>query len=53
MVTDPVGAGPEAARARAATDGIAGHAWMTPADGRALPFRAGCFDALVHSDAIC
>ena len=28
-------------------------AWAAPADGRALPFRSGCFDALVHADVLC
>ena len=41
------------AAARAATDGIAETCQAAVADGAALPFAAGCFDAIVHSDVLC
>ena len=53
VVTDPVAEGPQAARTRAREDGLAERTSAVPADGRSLPFRAACFDALVHSDALC
>jgi ubiquinone/menaquinone biosynthesis C-methylase UbiE len=38
---------------RAAADGLAGTCRMTVADGSALPFESGCFDAILHSDVLC
>jgi SAM-dependent methyltransferase len=29
------------------------HAWAVAAEGSALPFRAGHFDAVVHADVFC
>lgn len=39
------------ARTRATTDGI--RAWPVVASGTALPFAAGSFDAVTHSDVLC
>ncbi len=41
------------AAARAAADGLADTCRVAVADGAALPFPAGCFDAIVHSDVLC
>jgi SAM-dependent methyltransferase len=41
------------AAARAAADGLAETSRVAVADGAALPFAAGCFDAIVHSDVLC
>jgi SAM-dependent methyltransferase len=38
---------------RAACDGVGERCAVTVADGAALPFRAGSFDALSHSDVLC
>ena len=38
---------------RAAADRIAGACWATVADGAALPFQSGWFDAIHHSDVLC
>ena len=38
---------------RAASDRIAGACWAAVADGAALPFRGGWFDAVLHSDVLC
>lgn len=38
---------------RAATDRVAGACWATVADGAALPFQSGWFDAILHSDVLC
>jgi cyclopropane fatty-acyl-phospholipid synthase-like methyltransferase len=38
---------------RAAADGVAGTCRAAVADGAALPFRSGCFDAIFHSDVLC
>lgn len=38
---------------RAATDRITGACWATVADGAALPFHDGLFDAIHHSDVLC
>jgi SAM-dependent methyltransferase len=32
---------------------LKGHAWFVAADGRALPFPSGYFDAAVHADTFC
>jgi ubiquinone/menaquinone biosynthesis C-methylase UbiE len=41
------------AAARAAADGFAERCRVAVADGAALPFEAGCFDAILHSDVLC
>jgi ubiquinone/menaquinone biosynthesis C-methylase UbiE len=45
--------GLRAVAARAAADGMADRCWPAVADGAALPFGAGSFDAIVHSDVLC
>ncbi len=46
-------AGLRIAARRAALDGLDGACWIALADGAALPFRSGWFDALSHSDVLC
>jgi SAM-dependent methyltransferase len=41
------------ARERGAADGLAQRCEVVVADGAALPFRDGFFDALSHSDVLC
>ena len=41
------------ARARAITDGLDGRASYAMGTGRNQPFRAGTFDAVVHTDVLC
>ena len=41
------------AKERAADDGPAGTCWVAVADGAALPFASGFFDAVVQSDVLC
>jgi SAM-dependent methyltransferase len=41
------------AAARAAADGLAERCRVAVADGAALPFETGCFDAILHSDVLC
>ncbi len=41
------------AAARAAADGLAETCRVAVADGSALPFEGGCFDAILHSDVLC
>lgn len=41
------------AKERAAADGLEGACWITLADGAALPFGDGFFDAVFHSDVLC
>ncbi len=38
---------------RAAADKLAGTCWVAQADGVAMPFPDGCFDAVYHSDVLC
>lgn len=38
---------------RAVADELAGEGWIAAADGTALPFHSGCFDAVSHSDVSC
>jgi ubiquinone/menaquinone biosynthesis C-methylase UbiE len=38
---------------RATADQVAGACWAAVADGAALPFRSGWFDAILHSDVLC
>jgi hypothetical protein len=42
-----------AAADRAAAEGLAGRAGMVVAAASGLPFRAGSFDAIVHTDVLC
>ena len=46
-------AGLRIAARRAALDGLDGACWIALADGAALPFRSGWFDAISHSDVLC
>ena len=46
-------AGLRVAKERATVDRLAGACWVAVADGAALPFRGGFFDAVVHSDVLC
>ena len=41
------------ARARGRQDGLDERAWCVNASARHLPFRAGTFDAIVHTDVLC
>lgn len=41
------------ARERATKDNLGGHCQILSADGAALPFHNGCFDAIYHSDVLC
>lgn len=45
--------GLQIARKRAAADQLAGRCGVVSADGAALPFRKGSFDAIYHSDVLC
>ncbi len=38
---------------RAAADRLVGTCWVALADGAAMPFPDGCFDAAHHSDVLC
>jgi ubiquinone/menaquinone biosynthesis C-methylase UbiE len=38
---------------RAVTDRLSGECWTVAADGAALPFGSGAFDAIGHSDVLC
>ncbi|MFQ5970862.1 MAG: methyltransferase domain-containing protein [Alphaproteobacteria bacterium] len=38
---------------RAVADQLAGERWLAVADGAALPFKSGWFDAVSHSDVLC
>lgn len=53
VMTDLPLTGLRVAIERAATDQFAGACWATVADGAALPFRSGRFDAILHSDVLC
>ena len=41
------------AAGRAGADELPGDCWVAVADGGALPFKAGSFDAISHSDVLC
>ncbi len=41
------------ARANMGARRLRDHAWFVAADGRALPFASGYFDAAVHADTFC
>jgi ubiquinone/menaquinone biosynthesis C-methylase UbiE len=45
--------GLRAARERAVADGLSDRCQIALADGTALPFRSGWFDAIYHSDVLC
>ncbi len=45
--------GLSAARERAEKDGLADRCQIIQADGAALPFKNGSFDAIYHSDVLC
>ena len=45
--------GLKVARQRAHDDGLPGACWVAVADGGALPFQNGWFDAIDHSDVLC
>jgi 2-polyprenyl-3-methyl-5-hydroxy-6-metoxy-1,4-benzoquinol methylase len=45
--------GLQVARARAGTEGVAGRVTAVGSSARTLPFRAGTFDAVVHTDVLC
>lgn len=53
VVSDLTMAGMEAARQRAAVDGMAARAASVVASARHLPFRPDSFDAIVHADVLC
>ena len=38
---------------RAVEDRLGGEHWLAVADGSALPFRSGWFDAITHCDVLC
>jgi ubiquinone/menaquinone biosynthesis C-methylase UbiE len=46
-------AGLRIAADRAATDHLSSRCSVVVADGAALPFQSGCFDAISHSDVLC
>lgn len=52
-LTDLPLAGLRVAKARAAADRLAGRCWPAVADGAALPFAGGSFDAVIHADVLC
>ena len=53
VLTDLPLEGLRAAADRAAAEGLAGRAGMVVAAASGLPFRAGSFDAIVHTDVLC
>lgn len=53
VLTDIPFFGLQAAAERAAADGLAGACRLAVADGAALPFAGGSFDAVSHSDVLC
>ncbi|MQA88587.1 MAG: methyltransferase domain-containing protein [Streptosporangiales bacterium] len=53
VVTDLPLEGLRVAADRAATEGLAGRAGMVVAAASGLPFRAGSFDVIVHTDVLC
>jgi len=53
VLTDLPMEGLRAAADRAEKDGLAGRCWPAMADGAALPFGGGGFDAIYHSDVLC
>jgi ubiquinone/menaquinone biosynthesis C-methylase UbiE len=53
VVTDLPLQGLREAADRAAAEGLAARAGMVVAAASGLPFRAGSFDAIVHTDVLC
>ena len=53
VLTDIPFYGLQVARERAAADQLSGTCSVAQADGAALPFRSGVFDAVSHSDVLC
>jgi ubiquinone/menaquinone biosynthesis C-methylase UbiE len=53
VLTDLPLDGLRAAAARAAADGLAARVGVVVSAASALPFRAGSFDAVVHTDVLC
>ena len=53
VLTDVPVEGLAVARARGRHDGLDERAWCINASARHLPFRAGTFDAIVHTDVLC
>ncbi len=53
VLTDIPFYGLQAAVERAEADDLSGACWVAVADGAALPFRSGGFDAVSHSDVLC
>ena len=53
VVTDLPLQGLRGAANRAAAEGLAARASMVVAAASGLPFRAGSFDAIVHTDVLC
>ncbi len=52
-LTDMPLEGLEVAKQRAEKDGLVERCAITQADGAALPFKSGSFDAIFHSDVLC
>jgi cyclopropane-fatty-acyl-phospholipid synthase len=50
---DPVMEGMVTSRSRARRDGLADRHGAVAAPGEQLPFRAGSFDAVIHTDVVC
>ncbi len=53
VLTDLPLAGLKVAKKRAQKDGLSGRCGVAQADGTALPFGDGSFDAIYHSDVLC
>jgi SAM-dependent methyltransferase len=53
VLTDLPLDGLRAAAARAAAEGLAGRVGVVASAASGLPFRAGGFDAVVHTDVLC
>ena len=53
VLTDLPLDGLRAAAARAAAEGLAGRAGVVVSAASGLPFRAGSFDVIVHTDVLC
>ena len=53
VLTDLPLEGLRVAASRATSEGLAARAGMVAAAASALPFRAGSFDAVIHTDVLC
>jgi cyclopropane fatty-acyl-phospholipid synthase-like methyltransferase len=53
VVTDLPLEGLRVAANRAAAEGLAAHTGMVVAAASGIPFRAGSFDAIIHTDVLC